>query len=203
MPSLAPEVRAAICNGSCCSDMIGRLQEAILGGDRVLLVGTGFGVLSTLAGKIKDIRRVIALEADARLVPYLDQVHEKNGVPWVETLCAVPGDGRRGNARYFARRDPRDSSLSRDDGPWDEALLVPLVDLELLISEEEINVIVWDTPTAAADLLNDARLGKVDRIVVNQGKMKAQPPEAEVTSWMMRLGFITRDSGSARLYHRA
>jgi len=112
---------------------------------------------------------VIAVEADTRLIPHLEAVHALNGVPWVETLNAVPGNARRGRVPFFVRRNLRTSSLQSHDGEWQQVMMVPFIDLGLVLSDEQISLIVWDSPASSAHILAEADLGSVERVLADGG----------------------------------
>lgn len=197
---IAPEFRAGICAGTYGREMIANLLEVLREGDRVLVVGAGLGILSTLAAKSPGVEQVIAVEADVRLIPYLQSVHALNGVSWVQTLNAAPAEKCAGRVPFFARRDPRTSSLKPDDGDWEQVMMVPVVDLGLILSDEQINLIVWDTPACAEQIqmLAEADLSLVDRVLINCGR---HPPasrlDPETASSLARQGFAISDCGGA------
>jgi FkbM family methyltransferase len=161
---IIPEVRSAICSGDYSADMIRHLPDVVNPGDRVLVIGAGLGVVSTLVAQSRGVERVIAVEANIALIPYLERTHALNGVPWVETVNAVLGDNWKGRAPFFARRDIRTSSLLLDDRSWQQVMMVPCMNLDLILTEEQITLIVCDTPTASAQLLERAELGSIERI---------------------------------------
>jgi hypothetical protein len=164
---IAPELRADIGAGTYGAAMIARLPDALRAGDRVLVIGGGLGVLSTLVANSGLVERVLVIEADLRFAPYLDQVHTLNGVPWVETLNAVPANGQCGRVPFFARADPRKSSFTPDEGDWVRAMMVPFVDFGLILADERISLIVWDAPTYHVQTLTEVELGPVERALIN------------------------------------
>jgi len=140
---IPPGVRAQIATGAFSAEIIDRLAEAIRPGDRVLVVGAGLGIVSTLVAR-RRAARVISVEADVTRARYLERVHALNGVPWVETVNGVLSNGRRGCVPFFARPDVRASSLLPDGDDWSHVMMVPLVELNLIVAEEDINVVVCE-----------------------------------------------------------
>ena len=57
---IIPEVRSAITDGAYSADMIRLLPDVVRAGDRVLVIGAGLGVVSTLVAKTEGVARVIA-----------------------------------------------------------------------------------------------------------------------------------------------
>ena len=201
---IIPEVCSAICTGAYSACIIGLVTDAVRAGDRVLVIGAGLGVVSTLVAQSRGVERVIAVEANIALLPYLERVHALNDVPWVETVNAVLGDGGKGRVPFFARRDNRNSSLLPSDDSWKQVMMVPLMDLNVILTEEQINLIVCDIPTTSAQLLGRAELGSVERIIVRCGDEISQSQgENEVWSELIEQGFAAEERGTAALFERA
>jgi len=199
-----PELRTAISEGAYAAEMIARLPDALRAGDRVLLIGAGLGVLSTLIARSHGVDQLIAIEADLRLMPYLERVHARNGVPWVQTLNAVPANGRRGRVPFFARRDLRTSSLQPHESAWQQVMMVPLVDLGLILADEQISLLVWDIPATAPQFLAEMDLGPVERVLINGDNDPSQQFRKSKTGTSLgRQGFTTRDDTGAILLQRS
>jgi len=200
---LIPEIRSEICSGAYSADLVRLLPDAVKPGDRVLVIGAGLGTVSSLIAKSDGVERVIAVEANTELVPYLKRVHALNGVPWVETINAVLGDGWKGRVPFFARHDIRTSSLLPDDCSWQHTMMVPCMDLNLILTEEQITLIVCEIPTASAQL-QCAELGSVERILVSSGDDPSERREQnEVRSLLAGQGFDAEERGAALLFGRA
>jgi len=200
---LIPEIRNAICSGGYSADMISHLSEAVQPGDRVLVIGAGLGVVSSLIAKIPGVERVIAVEADPAVIPYLERVHALNDVSSVETVNAVLTDNRTGRVQFFSRQDTRSSSLLPEDGEWEQVMRVPCMDLNLILAEEKISLIVCEIPTATAQLLECAELGLVERILVDSGDAQSKSSEASnVNDLLTERGFATETPEAAGLFGR-
>jgi len=201
---IIPEIRSAICDGAYSADMIRLLPDVVRAGDRVLVIGAGLGVVSTLVAKTEGVARVIAVEANTALIPYLNRVHDLNGVSEVETINAVLAEGKKGRVPFFARRDLRTSSLLLHDRLWQQAMMVPFMDLDLILTEERINLIVCEIPTASAQLLARADLGSVEQILVSSGDDSSEHwEENEVCSLLAAQGFAAEECGTALLFDHA
>jgi len=166
---IIPEVRSEVRSGAYCGDLVRLLSEAVVPGDRVLVIGAGLGVVSTLVARNEGVDRVIAVEANTALIPYLNRVHALNGVSEVETVNAVLAEGKKGRVPFFARRDLRTSSLLPHDRAWQQVMMVPFIDLNLILTEERISLVVCDIPVVSARLLARAELATVERILVDCG----------------------------------
>lgn len=166
---VGPPVRSSLLDGSYNADLIEAMADALRVGDRVLVIGSGLGVVTTLIAKTGLAQRVVAIEADPRLVEYQERVHAMNGVEGVECLTGIATRGRSGPVPYFVRRDFRESSLTPDAGPCREVVVVPFVDLDLVVEEEGITLIVASAPQVALDLPTETELGTVERLLVSSG----------------------------------
>ena len=166
---IIPEIRSAISDGMYSSDLIRRLPNMVQAGDRVLVIGAGLGVVSTLVAKSAGVARVIAVEPNISLIPFLNRVHALNGVPWVESINAILCDGCKGRVPFFAQRDLRTSSPMPHDSPWEKVMMVPSMDLDLILTEEQISLVICEAPIASEQLLMFVEHGSVERILVSSG----------------------------------
>ena len=166
---IIPEIRSEIRSGTYCAEVLRLLPEAVMPGDRVLVIGAGLGVVSTTVARNEGVDRVIAVEANTALIPYLNRVHALNGVSEVETVNAVLAEGKKGRVPFFARRDLRTSSLLPHDRSWQQVIMVPFMDLNLILTDERISLIICDIPITSARLLARAELATVERILVSCG----------------------------------
>jgi hypothetical protein len=166
---IVPEVRNAIRAGTFSAEIIELLPRALRPDDRVLVIGAGLGVVSTLVAKSGLAERIIAVEANTALIPYLNRVHALNGVSEVETINAVLAEGKKGRVPFFARRDLRASSLLPHDRAWQQVMMVPFMDLGLILTEERITLVICEIPLASARLLAHGALDTVERVLIALG----------------------------------
>jgi len=200
---IIPEIRSEICSATYSADLVRLLPEAVVPGDRVLVIGAGLGVVSTMAARDEGVDRVIAVEADTALIPYLNRVHALNGVSEVEVVNAVLAEGKKGRVPFFARRDLRTSSLLPHDRSWQQVIMVPFMDLNLILTEERISLIICDIPVASARLVAQAELGQVDRILLDYGDDVAQCWEGNgVCTQLVARGYYPEPSGTAIMLRR-
>ena len=68
---LIPRVREAIATGAHCRDAIHRLPGVVRGQERVLILGGGLGVLSSLTAKCGGVEQVITIEPNVELADYM------------------------------------------------------------------------------------------------------------------------------------
>lgn len=201
---IVPEVRQAIQTGDYSGDILRQLAKTVRSGDRALVLGAGLGTASTLVAKSRGVKRVIAIEPNTELYPYLVRSHALNGVPWVETINAVPSVGVKGRTPFFARHDIRTSSLLPDDCSWELAMMVPCMDLNLILAEERINLLICEIPSAGAGVLAEADLTSVDRILVSCGDdCFGLSENADIRAVLTERGFDVEETGNAMTFGRA
>jgi hypothetical protein len=166
---IIPEVRSAIRSGNFSSEIIELLPQALKADDRVLVIGAGLGVVSTLVAKSGLANRIIAVEANTALIPYLNRVHDLNGVSEIETVNGVLAEGKKGRVPFFSRRDIRTSSLLPHDRAWQQVMMVPFMDLGLILKEERITLVICEIPLNSARILAQGALDTVERVLVALG----------------------------------
>jgi len=78
------------------------------------------------------------------------------------------------------------------------------MDLDVILTEEQITLIVCDIPASSAQLLGRAELGSVERIVVRCGN-EISESQGENEAWpeLIEQGFAAETCGTAVLFERA
>lgn len=199
-----PQLRSAIASGHYCADIIGALPAAVPAGTRALVVGSGIGILSTLIARIPGVGRVIAIEPNIAIADYISCVHEANGASSIEIVNGVPVEGGHGRIPLFVRHDVRASSLVPGDGPWRQVMLVPGVDLELILAEEQISLIVAEHGAGIAPMLAEADLAAVDRLVLGAFDGAGGSRESEgLACSLAAAGFEAERTGAAMMFGRS
>jgi len=69
--TILPEIRNRIVTGTYSAELLQTLGETARPADRVLVIGAGLGTASTLAARSPGVARVIAVEPNSELCPYL------------------------------------------------------------------------------------------------------------------------------------
>ena len=201
---IVPELRSEIRSGAYDADMIALLDAAVQPGDRVLVIGAGLGVLTTLIAKREGVERVIAVEANTALVPYMERTHALNGAEGIEVVNAVLAEGKTGRVPFFARRDIRTSSLLPHDRSWQQVMMVPFMDLNLILAEERISLVVSEIPVGSAELLARAELDRVERVLLNVSDDSAAAwADGGICALLVARGYVPEVSGTAVLLSRA
>jgi FkbM family methyltransferase len=192
-----PEIHDLIGSGAYVDSLLGELAGTVGPGDRVLLIGAGLGIASTLAARAACDGRVIVAEPNALLVSHIETVHALNDIANAETVNALLAVGKRGYVEFCPDSDPRTPPRTGWQPPH-RALMVPFMDLNVILAEARINVILCDTPVAPAALLAQADLAGVERILVHRGSDAAQCWGSNgICMLLAGLGFDAAPSGAA------
>lgn len=167
---VTPPIEAALRNGVYEADETRSLPEVVRKGDRVLELGAGMGFVSTILAKRTKAAKVVALEANPQLIPFIHQVHAINNVRGVEVVNGVasagPAPKANATATFYARPDFWMSSLSPEPYAYDRAYDVPVLPLDALLRDHRINMVVCDIEGGEVALLPEADLSGVDRVYV-------------------------------------
>jgi len=167
---ITPPIEAAVRSGDYEADETRSLPEVVREGDRVLELGAGIGFVSSILAKRTRAERIVAVEANPGLIPFIRRVHAINGVRGVEVINGVacvgpaPRDGE--TASFYARPDFWMSSLSPEPYAYDAVHAVPMLSLDGLLRDNGITMIVCDIEGGEVALLPQADLSGVDRVYV-------------------------------------
>lgn len=159
-------LQTAIREGRYCEEQIACLKRAIRPGDRVLDLGAGLGVTAVVAAR--QAKRVVAIEADPRIVPVAQRLLEASGVGSVAYHHGLPAIGRKGCGPVFLRADFRRSSRSPGGSPWQAMGMAPFLPINVILADQQIDLVVCDLPFGAANILTSADLKGVDRILLTR-----------------------------------
>ncbi len=144
------------------------IRGSVRQGDRVLELGTGIGMVSTLAAQVVGVERVVSYEANPRLLPFIGEVHRLNDV--VEKVEVRNALVTRGNAPptlpFHLRGDFWASSLSAGPQPFNEIIDVPTEDFDKVLLDFQPTVILADIEGAELDLFEGASLRGVRCVTV-------------------------------------
>jgi len=163
---ITPAIRRAILAGRFETEEASQLATIVEPGDRVLEIGAGIGFISTLLARQPRVSRVVAVEANPRLLPYMARLHEVNRVRKTRRINAVLTNGPERYVTFYLRRDFWMGSLSPSPNPYVATVEVPTMRLDALLRAEAIDLLVCDAEGAEAWLFEGADLSGVDRVWV-------------------------------------
>ncbi len=167
VPSIiTPKIERPMRNNRYEGGECAALRRILRPGDRVLELGAGVGLLSTVAGMIEGIESVTTVEANPDLIPLIVETHRLNGVTCVDLRngVATPEDGPE--IDFYLRPDFWASSMEPDSRPFTRAVKLRRWGLKSLIAEVNPTVIVCDIEGGEKGLFDGADLSGVRAMVV-------------------------------------
>ncbi len=181
-----------------------QIPHIVLPDDIVLDIGAGIGFISTLISR--HAKKVISVEANPDLLPFMGEVHRLNGVKNAERLNVVLTNSGDDTATFYQRDDFWMGSLADGPNPYKSTVKVPVKGLNELLSEARISLIVCDIEGAESFLFKDAELCCVDRIYLElHDHITGLKGVASVFSAMAARGFAydpRYSSGAIVLFRR-
>lgn len=174
----------------------GLLQE----GDVVLELGAGLGVVSTLCARDERVRKVVTVEANPDLIPYVEEVHRRNGVADKVLLMhavALPSP-EVDQVDFFVRKDIWASSLNGKIWGWERKVSTEVVDLRALVDDLDPALMIVDIEGGEVQLLKDFSPGNLRHVYVELHKQVIGPRGVRfVFNQMARAGFAYDPAFSA------
>ena len=161
---ITPPIAAALRANRYEAEEAAEIPAIVMPGDVVLEIGAGIGFISTLVSRQPNVAKIIAVEANPALMPYMARLHAENGVERVQRLNAVLSNSGAHAAIFYQRRDFWMGSLAEGPEPYETAVSVPVVNLDDFIATHGVTLIICDIEGAESWLFGDADLGGVDRI---------------------------------------
>ncbi len=201
---ITPAIKHAIESGYFEAEEAAQLPHIILPDDVVLDIGAGIGFISTLIARRAE--RVISVEANPDLLPFMAQLHKVNGVKNADRLNVVLGDAEVGLATFYQRQDFWMGSLAEGPNPYNATVKVPYMGLNKLLKRERVTLIVCDIEGAESFLFAHAELCCVDRVYLElHDHITGLKGVAAVFSAMAERGFAydpRHSSGAIVLFRR-
>ena len=165
------------------------LRERIRPGDRVLELGAGVGLLSTVAAQCAGVEKVVAVEANPEMIPLIAETHRLNGVDQVTLINGVADLYSGDEVSFYLRGDFWASSMEPDSRPYINEVKVPSVGIHDLIAEHDPTVIVCDIEGGEFGLFEEADLSGVRLIIMEfHPKVYGNRATKELQEMLVRKG---------------
>ena len=160
---VSPEIWNALESGTYEANEARRVARAIRPGDRVLELGAGLGVITSIIASITDVR-VWSFEADPQTTRLAKRVIDLNCDGNVVLSNGILAAGAPRTVSFFRRADFWMSSGLAEQGPYEEVIKIASDDIDAFIEQHNINAVVMDVEGAELDLLQDAMLPGIERV---------------------------------------
>lgn len=170
-------------------------------GDVVLELGAGLGFVGSYLRKFTKAGKIICIEANPRLIPYINTVHELNSVENVEVLSGVviPGYRQARTFPFYCRTDFWASSLD-DAAPYDTVVHVRSLSFPEILEQHRPDVLIMDIEGGELDLLSAPSAGSIRAIVLEtHPRVYGADGVRAVEANLARLGFVEDPHGADRV----
>lgn len=165
---ISPVIHRALIRGRYEGEERTHLPGLLQPGDVVLELGAGLGVVSTLCARDDRVERVVTVEANPELIPYVREVHRRNGVTEKARLLhavALPAPDVE-EVDFFVRRDIWASSLDGAIWGWEKKVNTEVVDLHALIRDLSPTVMIVDIEGGEGQLFRGFTAGRLRHVYV-------------------------------------
>jgi len=160
---VSPVIWQALSSGSYEAKEARTIKKAVKASDRVLELGSGIGIITSLIARISDVA-VWAFEANPATASLARRVLDANGHDNVVLSQGILSAGETGTFRFYVRKDLWMSSMDENQGPYESTISITSTNIDQFIADHGINVLVMDIEGAERDLLKQAELPGVERI---------------------------------------
>jgi FkbM family methyltransferase len=157
------EIWTALQSGHYEANEAKRVRRAIRPGDRVLELGAGLGVITSIIAAVEGVR-IWSFEADPRTAALAQRVIDRNcgdNVVFTNGLLAA-GPARK--LSFYQRADFWMSSRFAEQGPYEQVIEITSGDIDVFVKRHNINVLVMDVEGAELELLQNALLPGIERV---------------------------------------
>lgn len=159
---ITPAIAQAIKSGYFEAEEAAQIPRIVKPDDVVLDIGAGIGFISTIIARLA--KRVISVEANPDLMPFMAELHRRNAVKNTTRLNVVLGAKAHGTATFYQREDFWMGSLAAAPNPYKSTVQVPYHSLNAQLKQDAVSLIVCDIEGAESWLFNEADLCSVDRV---------------------------------------
>lgn len=174
---ITPKIERPMRNGRYEAGECQKLKAILRDGDRVLEIGAGIGLVSSVAARLGDIQ-VTAIEANPNLIPVIRETLKINDIATVDVrhgaVSAEPAEA----LTFYLRPDFWASSMEPSSRAYVDTVEVPNLALPDLLAELSPTVISCDIEGAELGLFDAADLSSVRHIVLELHP-KVYGPEGE------------------------
>ena len=194
---VSAEIWRALQTGSYEANEARRISRAVRPGDRVLELGAGLGVITSIIASVDDVR-VWSFEADPQTARLAQRVVDLNcdGNVLLSNGILAAGPPRR--ISFFRRADFWMSSGFADQGPYQQVIEITSRDIDAFIAKHRINVLIMDVEGAELDLLQNAALPGIERVFLElHDHLYGLAGVQTITAAMAHKGLIYDPRGSS------
>lgn len=163
---ITPKIERPLRNNRYEGGECAALRQILRPGDRVLELGAGIGLISTVAALTEGVQSVTAVEANPELIPVIRETHRLNGVSRVDLRNGVVVPSNQKRTAFYLRADFWASSMEPDSRPYKKKKHLPCFNIRALVAEIRPTVIVCDIEGGEMGLFDDVDLSGVRAMIL-------------------------------------
>jgi len=160
---VSAEIWTALETGLYEANEARRIPRVVRSRDRVLELGAGLGVITSLIAAVEDVC-VWSFEADPQTALLAKRVIDLNSTGNVVLTNGILDAGPPRKVSFYRRADLWMSSGFAKQGPYERVMEITTSNIDTFIRQHRINVLVMDIEGAELDLLENAELPGIERV---------------------------------------
>jgi FkbM family methyltransferase len=160
---VSPIIWQSLTSGSYEAKEAKWVCKAVRPHDRVLELGTGIGVITSLIAKVPGVQ-VWSFEANPSTATLARRVIDANDLGNVVLIPGLLAAGEPRTSPFYVREDLWMSSMDKNQGPYQLEISLKSANIDEFISDHSINVLVMDIEGAEKDLLGRSELLGIQRV---------------------------------------
>ena len=207
VPSIiSPKIERPMRNNRYEARECSAVRRMLRPGDRVLELGAGVGLLSTVAGLVRGIESVTTVEANPGLIPLIRETHRLNAVQNVNVINGVASAEDGPDIDFYLRPDFWGSSMEPASRPFDSVAKLPRIGVRALVEKLRPTVIICDIEGGELGLFDTVDLTSVRALVIElHPKVYGKAGLEKITRTLKDKGLAVPDGtppASVRILHR-
>lgn len=163
---ITPRVEELMRSGGYGGGICRVIGKTLRAGDRVLELGAGIGLISSVVAQVEDLETVTAVEANPQLIPLITETFRLNGVSDVTLRNGVVVASHQKRTPFYLREDFATSSLAVDAQATTKRKHLPCFNIGELIEETNPTVIICDIVGGELGLFEGVDLSAVRSLLL-------------------------------------
>ncbi len=163
---ITPKIERPMRNNRYEGGEAATLRRVLRPGDRVLELGAGVGLLSSISAGIDGVEQVVAIEANPDLIPLIRETHRLNGITNVDLRNGIAATTNGDHVSFYLRTDFWSSSMEPHSRPYAREVSLQSFGIGNLIAELQPTVIVCDIEGGEDGLFDAVDLSCVRAVVI-------------------------------------
>lgn len=193
---VSPVIWQALTSGSYEAKEAKWVFKAVRPNDRVLELGAGIGVITSLIATVPGVR-VWSFEANPSTVALAHRVISANNLCNVVLSQGLLAAGESRTFSFYVRQDLWMSSMDKNQGPYQREISLASTNIDSFIADHAINVLVMDIEGAERDLLGRSELPGIERVFLElHDHLYGLSGIREITEALTAKGFAYDPRGS-------